>query len=281
MPPKRKVPARRASTGKHVSPGVPLTPSGRPQRRGTLDINYKEFLRAPKNTGNQTDKIDAPTATEAPKKRGRPANSTTATTTSTPAKSIPVKKAATPKKITTPVKAARGRPKAAVAAPEPVKPATGKRKRTTEDAPPEPPAKRRGRPPKAEVAASAKPRRKTAVKADASKPAAKTKAAAKSTVLAKKIGRPAGSKNKALSAKTAAPKKTAKGKAVKDSTNTEVEEFSEGFTQDAEDTDEQYWLMKAEPDTRLENGIDVSFPIDKLAAATEPEPWDGKCSETM
>lgn len=46
---------------------------------------------------------------------------------------------------------------------------------------------------------------------------------------------------------------------------------------DAEDMqDMQYWLMKAEPEARMEKGIDVAFPIDKLAAATEPEPWDGK-----
>ncbi|KAK8184188.1 PUA-like domain-containing protein [Phyllosticta citribraziliensis] len=33
--------------------------------------------------------------------------------------------------------------------------------------------------------------------------------------------------------------------------------------------------MKAEPDSRLENGVDVKFSIDDLAAATEPEAWDG------
>ncbi|KAF2494940.1 DUF55-domain-containing protein [Lophium mytilinum] len=36
-----------------------------------------------------------------------------------------------------------------------------------------------------------------------------------------------------------------------------------------------YWLMKAEPTTRLENGHDVKFSIDDLAARTRPEPWDG------
>lgn len=38
----------------------------------------------------------------------------------------------------------------------------------------------------------------------------------------------------------------------------------------------QYWLMKAEPESRLENGHDIKFSIDDLAAKTEPEPWDGK-----
>lgn len=36
-----------------------------------------------------------------------------------------------------------------------------------------------------------------------------------------------------------------------------------------------YWLMKAEPDSRLVNGIDIKFSIDDLAAVTEPEPWSG------
>ncbi|KHN94686.1 AT DNA binding protein [Metarhizium album ARSEF 1941] len=38
---------------------------------------------------------------------------------------------------------------------------------------------------------------------------------------------------------------------------------------------EWYWLMKAEPETRYENGVDVSFSIDDLRAKTRPEGWDG------
>ncbi len=37
----------------------------------------------------------------------------------------------------------------------------------------------------------------------------------------------------------------------------------------------QYWLMKAEPESRLEKGHDIKFSIDDLAAKTQPEPWDG------
>lgn len=44
-------------------------------------------------------------------------------------------------------------------------------------------------------------------------------------------------------------------------------------------TGRQYWLMKAEPETRYENGVDVSFSIDALAAKKEPEPWDGIFSQ--
>lgn len=43
-----------------------------------------------------------------------------------------------------------------------------------------------------------------------------------------------------------------------------------------EDKGEQYWLMKAEPDSRVENGVDVKFSIDDLMNAKVPEGWDGK-----
>lgn len=39
---------------------------------------------------------------------------------------------------------------------------------------------------------------------------------------------------------------------------------------------EWYWLMKAEPETRFENGIDVRFSIDDLRAKEKPEGWDGE-----
>ncbi|KAL7921822.1 PUA-like domain-containing protein [Trichoderma austrokoningii] len=38
---------------------------------------------------------------------------------------------------------------------------------------------------------------------------------------------------------------------------------------------EWYWLMKAEPESRFENGIDVRFSIDDLRAREKPEGWDG------
>ncbi|KAL4887949.1 PUA-like domain-containing protein [Aspergillus ambiguus] len=36
-----------------------------------------------------------------------------------------------------------------------------------------------------------------------------------------------------------------------------------------------YWLMKAEPESRFEKGVDVKFSIDDLRERTKPEPWDG------
>ena len=51
----------------------------------------------------------------------------------------------------------------------------------------------------------------------------------------------------------------------------EVQEKSEST-----ENGRSYWLMKAEPDSRLEKGVDVKFSIDDLAARSEPEPWDGE-----
>ena len=43
-----------------------------------------------------------------------------------------------------------------------------------------------------------------------------------------------------------------------------------------ENTDDpSYWLMKAEPESRIEKGKDVKFSIDDLKAAKSPEGWDG------
>ncbi|KAL4974856.1 PUA-like domain-containing protein [Aspergillus desertorum] len=42
------------------------------------------------------------------------------------------------------------------------------------------------------------------------------------------------------------------------------------------DTGRSYWLMKAEPESRIEKGRDVKFSIDDLRAAKEPEPWDAR-----
>lgn len=45
---------------------------------------------------------------------------------------------------------------------------------------------------------------------------------------------------------------------------------------DIESDEKSYWLMKAEPDSRIEKGKDVKFSIDDLEARQEPEGWDGK-----
>ncbi|PGH11348.1 thymocyte nuclear protein 1, partial [Polytolypa hystricis UAMH7299] len=43
-----------------------------------------------------------------------------------------------------------------------------------------------------------------------------------------------------------------------------------------EDSSKSYWLMKAEPESRFEKGVDVKFSIDDLREAKEPEPWDAR-----
>ncbi|KAF2126229.1 DUF55-domain-containing protein [Dothidotthia symphoricarpi CBS 119687] len=43
----------------------------------------------------------------------------------------------------------------------------------------------------------------------------------------------------------------------------------------ANNEQEVYWLLKAEPLPRFENGVNVAFSIDDLAACTVPEPWSG------
>ena len=47
------------------------------------------------------------------------------------------------------------------------------------------------------------------------------------------------------------------------------------YDAEGEGTQQHYWLMKAEPESRMEKGKDVKFSIDDLAARTEPEAWDG------
>jgi hypothetical protein len=51
------------------------------------------------------------------------------------------------------------------------------------------------------------------------------------------------------------------------------EEAKPGYEEESESR--RYWLMKAEPETRIEKGKDVKFSIDDLAACDEPQAWDG------
>ncbi|EYB27158.1 hypothetical protein FG05_12606 [Fusarium graminearum] len=88
-------------------------------------------------------------------------------------------------------------------------------------------------------------------------------------------------KQQKLAAKEAAkPKKSAKKQEAPIGTRAESEDPDidsiPTTNPDAPRHDGQwYWLMKAEPETRIENGVDVKFSIDDLRAKTEPEGWDG------
>ncbi|MCJ1276320.1 hypothetical protein MMC21_004125 [Puttea exsequens] len=49
----------------------------------------------------------------------------------------------------------------------------------------------------------------------------------------------------------------------------------DNYEDDEKNDEPSYWLMKAEPDSRIEKGKDVKFSIDDLKLAKEPEAWDG------
>ncbi|KAK4178938.1 PUA-like domain-containing protein [Triangularia setosa] len=86
-----------------------------------------------------------------------------------------------------------------------------------------------------------------------------------------KKSRPSRAKPEAVTKKPSTPAKKAIEKATK---RDETKKASPSLAAE-ESTEKNYWLMKAEPETRYENGVDVKFSIDDLAAKTEPEPWDG------
>ena len=58
-------------------------------------------------------------------------------------------------------------------------------------------------------------------------------------------------------------------------TKSESVEAQDESEEEEEDSDRSYWLMKAEPESRMEKGVDVKFSIDDLRATTVPEPWNG------
>ncbi|OCL02019.1 DUF55-domain-containing protein, partial [Glonium stellatum] len=96
-----------------------------------------------------------------------------------------------------------------------------------------------------------------------------------STPPTERRGRPKGALNKAkteISKITAkASKSTAKAKPAKAAGKKAAAPTADA----AEDDGPHYWLMKAEPESRIENGQDVKFSIDDLMASDKPEPWDG------
>ena len=98
------------------------------------------------------------------------------------------------------------------------------------------------------------------------------------STVAKKRGRPPSVKKKTTIPAAKAPR------AANTVNDDEQDTFSAAENDDGEsivdddnfvDEDLQYWLMKAEPESRIEKGHDVKFSIDDLASRTEPEGWDG------
>jgi hypothetical protein len=73
-----------------------------------------------------------------------------------------------------------------------------------------------------------------------------------------------------------APKSKAKTKFAPKAAEASGIESHKNSTNETTSSEKSYWLLKAEPESRFENGVDVKFSIDDLAAKTEPEPWDGQ-----
>lgn len=75
------------------------------------------------------------------------------------------------------------------------------------------------------------------------------------------------------------PRKSLPAEEPADTAETTLEPAT--HSESTDDAGRSYWLMKAEPESRIEKGVDVKFSIDDLAAAEEPEPWDGMCGLLM
>lgn len=109
--------------------------------------------------------------------------------------------------------------------------------------------------------------------AEAGASAAAKKAAPK-TKRKRKQGDEEGDDNERQAAPPAGGK-AGKANGVKDEETSAKSTAGETKPKEVKDLGRQYWLMKAEPESRIENGVDVKFSIDDLAAKKEPEPWDG------
>ena len=106
-------------------------------------------------------------------------------------------------------------------------------------------------------------------------PVSKTAKASKTSELSteapakKSVGRPRKDSNLSVSI----PKKQ-KGAKSEEQTEQDVEADA---SQEQDENDQfSYWLMKAEPESRIEKGVDVKFSIDDLKNKEAPEAWDGE-----
>jgi len=279
------VPKKRGRPAKNKADDAPANdeaeePPAKRGRKAKTESKQEEPEEPAKKRGRPAKRQqEEPVEDPAPKKRGRPARA--ATQVAPEPKSLPESKK-------------RGRPARAAAEPA-SEPETA------------PPSKKRGRPAKAttEVASKSQPTEAPTKRGRPAKAAVSTSKAAP-----KKRGRPAkvavdgavgeedeteaepATKKRARGrpAKVSATKKGGKGKAVANVDDDDDEEAdtsneinpTEATTEIApsEASGRQYWLMKAEPETRLEKTesgktVDVRFSIDDLAAKSSPEPWDG------
>ncbi|EUC35754.1 hypothetical protein COCCADRAFT_24315 [Bipolaris zeicola 26-R-13] len=93
----------------------------------------------------------------------------------------------------------------------------------------------------------------------------------------KKIAPSKSKASKASTTKEKAPAKAPKASepATSKSKPAPPPEPTSPSNRDANGNQEVFWLLKAEPLPRYENGINVAFSISDLRACTSPEPWSG------
>lgn len=211
-----------------------------------------------------------------------------------------------PSTITTPrgkifdTTAAAARPKRAITTtmPPPDPPSLKRAKHTTADLASKVTPKRRGRPPKAstvtpKTASASRPKAPSTATPKSFRVGERQSARLASTPASEQDLPPLRSSRVTKSAIKGRPSKKTKQPAHENKSapnaNGEADDIDyDDPTHDANITeattiiqaDRSYWLMKAEPESRIEknaNGddVDVKFSIDDLRSRTEPEPWEG------
>ena len=118
--------------------------------------------------------------------------------------------------------------------------------------------------------------RSTRATASASKPSPEPEVAVKTPKSSKKPGEKPATKPAAKKQAAASSDATPTSRSV--SPDPHPDDIPRKSEQTEPHEGRWYWLMKAEPEPRFENGKDVSFSIDDLKACTKPEGWDGECS---
>ncbi|KXH30194.1 hypothetical protein CSAL01_05024 [Colletotrichum salicis] len=121
-------------------------------------------------------------------------------------------------------------------------------------------------PPKAAVGRKRKAAEETAEKEEETKAEAIEDEDEPKAKPAKKAKKPAAGKKEAPPKKTKDELKALRDAPVPD-VNSEVEP--------RDPPGPRYWLMKSEPDVRIEDGYEIKFSIDDLAAKKTPEGWEG------
>lgn len=87
--------------------------------------------------------------------------------------------------------------------------------------------------------------------------------------------KPATTTTRKSAAKKAEPKKKSPAASAAPAEKKDEPKPTATSDDDSAAREPRFWLLKAEPETRIEKGKDVKFSIDDLAAMKEPAAWDG------